>query len=357
VQDFPSDSDFEDDKFFGHESADTEATVQHGNSGLASSRPRDDGNDTQRNANETIPATNLRDPHLAAITVGAPTAVDLLLKHTPPKVNNIEGEVVQVQDREVSAQDCGQFKHEPEIGAISDDPQTMAIHKPDQASSLDIAKHHQHNTDHVEDAALQVLRTGINGPDLQSENQNGGKMMVEADYAVCRVIEAAQGSAGKLVNLLAKHFSAFGDECRFEGRRVRFLKRAQIFVADVWAALRGAGRAAFDDVDQLTMFAGKSTTQMQYACDGPLHHGNNDAILSCRCIRMQRSAAMSTTCHKMSERDSRALTNLLVGLWADYRVPQMLHSLGVMVYSPPLEHHIRDRKHIAVGHSWELELR
>ncbi|KAF1821797.1 uncharacterized protein K489DRAFT_321796 [Dissoconium aciculare CBS 342.82] len=162
----------------------------------------------------------------------------------------------------------------------------------DRRCTDDLLRHIFRSATHEEmpllDERITILR--------QTSLQLSKVCLLEPDYAVCRVIEAAQGSAGKLVNLLAKHFSAFHDDARFEGRRVRFLKRAQIFVADVWAALRGAGRVAFDDVDQLTMFA-------------------------------------------------------------DYRVPQMLQSLGVMVYSPPLEHHIRDRKQIAVGHSWELELR
>lgn len=41
----------------------------------------------------------------------------------------------------------------------------------------------------------------------------------------------------------------------------------------------------------------------------------------------------------------------------DYRVPQMLHSLGVLSYSPPLDHHIRSLKPTQSGHSWEVQLR
>jgi hypothetical protein len=38
---------------------------------------------------------------------------------------------------------------------------------------------------------------------------------------------------------------------------VRFLKRAQIFVADLWAAFDGEGYGEFNDIDKITMFAGK----------------------------------------------------------------------------------------------------
>ncbi|KAK0365849.1 hypothetical protein LTR02_003979 [Friedmanniomyces endolithicus] len=116
------------------------------------------------------------------------------------------------------------------------------------------------------------------------------------DSSIVRLIEQADHSAGKLVNLLAQHFPCFRDETRFDGRKVHFLKRAQIFVADLWAAFNGTGYGAFDNIECLTMFA-------------------------------------------------------------DYRVPQMLHTLGVLSYSPPLLYRLRDQKEIPSGHSWEVQLR
>ena len=77
------------------------------------------------------------------------------------------------------------------------------------------------------------------------------------DHSVIRLIEQADRSAGKLVNLLAKHFTCFRDETRLDGKKVRLLKRAQIFVADLWAAFGGTGYGCFDDIDCLTMFAGE----------------------------------------------------------------------------------------------------
>lgn len=77
------------------------------------------------------------------------------------------------------------------------------------------------------------------------------------DYTVVHLIEKADKSAGKLVNLLAKHFECFRDETRFDGKKVRLLKRAQIFVADLWAAFGGKGYGEFHDIDHITMFAGE----------------------------------------------------------------------------------------------------
>lgn len=91
-------------------------------------------------------------------------------------------------------------------------------------------------------------------------NQRFGlPIRIEQDHSVAALIREADRSAGKLVNLLATHFACFRDETRFEGRKVRLLKRAQIFAADVWAAFNASGLGEFDDIDQLTMFAGEST--------------------------------------------------------------------------------------------------
>ncbi|EEH34114.1 hypothetical protein PAAG_05163 [Paracoccidioides lutzii Pb01] len=109
-------------------------------------------------------------------------------------------------------------------------------------------------------------------------------------------IEEANGSAAVLVNLLANNFPCFRDKTRFEGKEVRFYKRAQILVADLWACFRGKSYGRFHDIDKLTMFA-------------------------------------------------------------DYRIPQMLHTLGCLLYSPPLESHIRQKKPLPSGHRWETELR
>ena len=74
--------------------------------------------------------------------------------------------------------------------------------------------------------------------------------------SVVNLVERANHSAAGLVNLLADYFPSFRDECRFEGRKVRFLKRAQIFAADLWAAFDGEECGHFDDIDKITMFAG-----------------------------------------------------------------------------------------------------
>ncbi|KAI9679505.1 MAG: hypothetical protein M1817_005527 [Caeruleum heppii] len=110
------------------------------------------------------------------------------------------------------------------------------------------------------------------------------------------LIEQSNHSATTLINLLADSFPCFQDESHFHDRPVRFLKRAQIFVADLWACFEGQGWGEFHDIDAVTMFA-------------------------------------------------------------DYRIPQILHTLHVLRYAPPLESHIRQLKPIAHDHPWEIQLR
>jgi len=110
-------------------------------------------------------------------------------------------------------------------------------------------------------------------------------------------IKAADHSAAALVNLLADNFPCFNDCTSFENRKtVRFLKRAQICVADLWGAFDGQSWGEFNDIDKITMFA-------------------------------------------------------------DYRVPQILASLGCLWYGPKLDHAVRQKKIIESGHTWEIQLR
>lgn len=100
------------------------------------------------------------------------------------------------------------------------------------------------------------------------------------------------------MNLLTRDFACFDDKHVYEGYKVRFYKRAQIFAADVWACFRGRALTPgeFADIDGITAFA-------------------------------------------------------------DYRIPQMLYTMGVLSYSPPVDAKIRRRESIASGSSWEVQLR
>lgn len=115
---------------------------------------------------------------------------------------------------------------------------------------------------------------------------------------ITNLIVDAKGSAARLVNLLAQDFKCFRDEHQFEGRKkpIRILKRAQILVADIWACFEGKDYGEFRDIDKITMFA-------------------------------------------------------------DYRIPQILNSMGCLQYSPLLDLAVREKKMMASGDNREVQLR
>ena len=118
------------------------------------------------------------------------------------------------------------------------------------------------------------------------------------ECSVTNLIASADGSAARLVNILARDFSCFRDEHSFPGREkpIRLLKRAQILVADLWACFQGESYGTFRDIDKITMFA-------------------------------------------------------------DYRVPQILISLGSLYCSPSVATAIKDKQLLKSGSSWEVQLR
>lgn len=48
---------------------------------------------------------------------------------------------------------------------------------------------------------------------------------------------------------------------------IRFYKRAQILVADLWACFEGEGYGYFHDIDTVTMFAGRDLHAESFAVD------------------------------------------------------------------------------------------
>lgn len=100
------------------------------------------------------------------------------------------------------------------------------------------------------------------------------------------------------MNTLSRDFRCFRDEHFYKGRAkpVRFLKRAQIFVADLWACFDGQSYGDFWDIDKITMFA-------------------------------------------------------------DYRIPQILISLNALYCSPTVAAAIKDKQLLESGSSWEMQLR
>jgi hypothetical protein len=126
--------------------------------------------------------------------------------------------------------------------------------------------------------------------------------VLEEDYGglAINMAAAADGSGEKLVRLVIEKVPGFRDTTIYKGRVVHFYKRAQILTSDLWAAYgRLTDRShpcAFSDMEGMTMFA-------------------------------------------------------------DYRVPQILRSLGVMEYSDTLAKKIDAHDEIPFGSEEETEIR
>ena len=69
------------------------------------------------------------------------------------------------------------------------------------------------------------------------------------------LVAAAGGSAIGLMRRLAADFSSFCDQATYQGQKVFFYKRAQLFAADLYGALGGKGLGSFRDIEELTAFA------------------------------------------------------------------------------------------------------
>ncbi|KAI6216094.1 Queuosine salvage protein [Aphelenchoides besseyi] len=134
---------------------------------------------------------------------------------------------------------------------------------------------------------------------LKAINEAGNVLVKKYDGLVLNLLKAADGSAQRLIQLLVRDFSSFRDGTRFEGKTLMFLKRAQIFAADVYSALKNDSTvpyAKFKDIDTLTMFA-------------------------------------------------------------DYRVPQVLYHMGVLEYDEKLKKRLFEFKTLPHGHKYETAIR
>jgi hypothetical protein len=85
-----------------------------------------------------------------------------------------------------------------------------------------------------------------------------GLLQQRFEGSFATVLAQAQHSALDLVDRVVTNFPCFEDTSPYPAlgeATVYIRKRAQILVAEIWAALDGKGLGRFDDIDQLTMFA------------------------------------------------------------------------------------------------------
>ena len=111
-----------------------------------------------------------------------------------------------------------------------------------------------------------------------------------------RLVECANHDAARLAQMVAENFSSFNDITVYDNQEVRFFKRAQIVVTDLWGAFRGKYWGEFENINVLTAFA-------------------------------------------------------------DYKLPQILRAWGVLNYAPALAQKVDDEVQLEAGSAEEIEIR
>ncbi len=111
-----------------------------------------------------------------------------------------------------------------------------------------------------------------------------------------QAITQTNNNAIALVHLLARNFSSFNDVVSYRKHEVRFFKRAQICVADIYGSFGGKHWAAFTNLSKLTIFA-------------------------------------------------------------DYKLPQILRHYGVIEYHPTLAERVDNQELLEAGSEEEVEIR
>ncbi len=138
---------------------------------------------------------------------------------------------------------------------------------------------------------LQLLRDR-----LHILNELGRVLLRDYSGQAYKLVEAAGGSALKLVWLLAEKFSSFRDVAQYLDRKVFFFKRAQILAADLYGTFEGKDWGKFVDIDKLTAFA-------------------------------------------------------------DYKLPQLLRHIGIFRYEPALAQTVDEKVLLEAGGTEEVEIR
>jgi hypothetical protein len=85
-------------------------------------------------------------------------------------------------------------------------------------------------------------------------NDLGGYLLDQFSGSFVKLVESAEFSAARLVELLAR-LPFYYDAASYHGMNVKFFKRAQITAADLFLTSGGSGHGRFDDIDRLTIFA------------------------------------------------------------------------------------------------------
>jgi hypothetical protein len=113
---------------------------------------------------------------------------------------------------------------------------------------------------HITPAALEAILRGKGKipmfPDRWRNARELGTVLRNLwEGEAARLVELADHDAARLAGLVAENFSSFNDVAIYQGQEVRFFKRAQIVVTDLWGAFQGQDWGEFENINVLTAFA------------------------------------------------------------------------------------------------------
>lgn len=131
---------------------------------------------------------------------------------------------------------------------------------------------------------------------LKALNELGTVIVQDYGGQAGYLLEEAGFDALNLAFLVARKLSSFRDVALYKGQKIPFLKRAQILAGDIYGAFGGKDYGNLVNMDQLSVFA-------------------------------------------------------------DYKLPQLLHAHGVMVYTAELEQKIMNKELIPAFSEEEIEIR
>lgn len=160
---------------------------------------------------------------------------------------------------------CKNYPQETRINPLEYDTLAVALKKlaegDDQKFSEDMISYAfspKRLAEMTEDTMASLLEPHLGGHFLdnmlkrsQLWKEVGEVLLEHFGGSAMQLIAQANQSAPKLVELIFSHFPGFRDEATIDSERVVFLKRAQIFVGDVNAALK----LNLQDLHRLTTFA------------------------------------------------------------------------------------------------------
>ena len=144
---------------------------------------------------------------------------------------------------------------------------------------------------------LRALLGGRDLPDMPSRvrllREVGSVLNDKYRGSAANLVEECGGSAVALVAAVVRDFPGFRDEAHYPSLgEVRFYKRAQIFVGDVYGALKGQGLGRFADVGQLTMFADYRVPQILRQ----VREAGHQIIAMIKWIRTSRLSIKNSLC-------------------------------------------------------------